>query len=169
MQLSGQLDSPELYAHGLSRADICRLGYLLAAPPLIQILTNTKAPYNVSLPTASLASEAVSTAGLVSMANAVSTLNTNRTRLIDGLNAIPGIGRILGANDANFVLAQVVDSEGKASNPRAQEVYKTMAEHRGVVVRYRGSEKGCEGCLRVTVGTDTEVENALGQLKDLLS
>jgi histidinol-phosphate aminotransferase len=103
------------------------------------------------------------------MANAVASLNANRTKLIAGLESIPGIGRILGANDANFVLAQVIDAEGKASNKRAQEVYKTMAEHRGVVVRYRGSEIGCEGCLRVTVGTETEVEKALQQLGDLLA
>jgi histidinol-phosphate aminotransferase len=145
-----------------------RLGYLLAPPPLIQILTNTKAPYNVSLPTASLAQQAVSTAGLASMANAVNILNKNRDVLIAGLNEIPGIGAILGGNHANFVVAQVIDKEGKPSNERAVSVYKTMAEHRGVVVRYRGSENGCEGCLRITVGTEEEVETALKQLGDLL-
>lgn len=103
------------------------------------------------------------------MANAVATLNANRNKLIEGLVAIPGIGRTLGGNDANFVLAQVVDAEGNPSNPRALDVYKTMAEHRGVVVRYRGSENGCEGCLRVTVGTEVEVETALKQLGDLLA
>lgn len=103
------------------------------------------------------------------MANAVAKLNANRTKLIAGLKSIPGIGRILGRNDANFVLAQVIDAEGKPSNPRAQSVYKTMAEHRGVVVRYRGSEIGCEGCLRVTVGTEAEVETALQQMKELLA
>jgi histidinol-phosphate aminotransferase len=30
---------------------------------------------------------------------------------------------------------------------------------RGIVVRDRGKEAGCEGCLRITVGT--EVENKL--------
>lgn len=103
------------------------------------------------------------------MANAVATLNANRKKLIEGLEAIPGVGRILGGNNANFVLAQVIDAEGKPSNPRALDAYKTMAEHRGVVVRYRGSEKGCEGCLRVTVGTESEVETALKQLGELLA
>jgi histidinol-phosphate aminotransferase len=145
-----------------------RLGYLLAPPPLIQILTNTKAPYNISLPTASLASQAVSSAGLESMASAVQTLNKNRDTLIAGLKEIPGIGAILGGNHANFVMAQVVDKDGKPSNERAVKAYKTMAEQRGVVVRYRGGEIGCEGCLRVTVGTEEEVETALTQLRDLL-
>jgi histidinol-phosphate aminotransferase len=144
-----------------------RLGYLIAPPPLVQILTNTKAPYNISLPTASLAISAVSTPGLVAMANAVSTLNVNRTTLIDGLKRIKGVGAILGGNHANFVLAQILDEDGKPSNIKAGHVYKTMAESRGVVVRYRGNEAGCEGCLRITVGTEDEVAQALKQLEDL--
>ncbi|KAK1924814.1 putative histidinol-phosphate transaminase [Papiliotrema laurentii] len=146
-----------------------RLGYLLAPPPLVQILTNTKAPYNISLPTASLALSAVSSEGLASMASAVDTLNKNRDALIQGLREIPAIGEILGGNHANFVLAQVLDESGRPSNTRAVEVYRTMAESRGVVVRYRGNEKGCEGCLRVTVGTEEECRQAVDQMKQLLA
>lgn len=101
------------------------------------------------------------------MANAVNTLNANRQILIDGLREIPGIGEILGGNAANFVMAQVT-KDGRPSNERAISVYKTMAEHRGVVVRYRGGEIGCEGCLRVTVGSEKEVKAVLKQLGDLL-
>ncbi|KAF6757759.1 hypothetical protein DFP72DRAFT_890578 [Ephemerocybe angulata] len=44
----------------------------------------------------------------------------------------------------------------KADSERAQKVYKYLAEQVGVVVRYRGNELGCEGCLRVTIGTEEE-------------
>ncbi|WWD15927.1 histidinol-phosphate transaminase [Kwoniella shandongensis] len=145
-----------------------RLGYLVAPPPLIQILTNTKAPYNVSLPTASLATAALSTEGLATMSRAVATLNINRKALIEELKNTKGVGRILGGNNANFVLAEILDSEGKPSNQKAVEVYKTMAESKGVVVRFRGSERGCEGCLRVTVGTEEECKEAVKQLAALL-
>lgn len=145
-----------------------RLGYLLASPPLIQILTNTKAPYNISLPTASLAAAAVSTPGLLSMSRAVAMLNENRKYLIKALSETKGIGRILGGNHANFVVAQVVDAEGKPSNKLALHVYKTMAESRGVVVRFRGTEIGCEGCLRVTVGTEDECKTAVEQIRAVL-
>jgi histidinol-phosphate aminotransferase len=149
---------------------IYSLGYLLAPPPLIQILTNTKAPYNVSVPTASIAAAAVSDAGLAVMHKSVATLNANRDYLLETLPTIPSIGKILGGNHANFVLVQVLDGpDGNVSNKRAVEVYKTMAESRGVVVRYRGGEIGCEGCLRVTVGTRTECEEVIKQLKDLLA
>ena len=146
----------------------CRLGYLLAPPPLIQILTNTKAPYNISLPTASLAQSALSLPGLTSMARAVFTLNENRSLLISLLQDIPNVGRILGGNSANFVLVQIL-KDGKPNNEVAVTVYKTMAESRGVVVRFRGGEKGCEGCLRITVGTEAECREAVKQLSALLS
>lgn len=102
------------------------------------------------------------------MSNNVETLSVNRSNLIKSLSQMKGVGRILGGNQANFVLAEVVDEEGRPSNKRAVEVYKTMAESRGVVVRFRGSEKGCEGCLRITVGTDEECNEALKHLEELL-
>ncbi|KAF8755597.1 Histidinol-phosphate aminotransferase [Rhizoctonia solani] len=44
-----------------------RLGVAIAQPPLIQILTNTKAPYNISTPSASLALAALSPDGIATM------------------------------------------------------------------------------------------------------
>lgn len=149
-----------------------RLGYLLAPPPLIQILTNTKAPYNVSVPTASIAHQAVSSAGLASMQRTVEELTNNRSFLIEQLQTIPAVGRIIGGNHANFVLVEILDKAreqgGKPDNQRAVKVYKEMAEHRGVVVRFRGHEIGCEGCFRITVGTRKECETLLEQLRELL-
>ncbi|WWC90015.1 histidinol-phosphate transaminase [Kwoniella dendrophila CBS 6074] len=145
-----------------------RLGYLLAPPPLIQVLTNTKAPYNISVPTASLAASALSIEGIATMSLNVATLNQNRKNLIASLKNIKSVGRILGENHANFVLFEVLGENGKPDNQKAVEVYKTMAESRGVVVRFRGSERGCEGCLRITIGTAEECAEAIKQISSLL-
>jgi len=51
---------------------------------------------------------------------------------------------------------------------RAQRIYKTMAEDRGLVVRYRGHEHGCAGCLRITVGTREECEAVVSKLRQAL-
>lgn len=144
---------------------------MLAPPPLVQILTNTKAPYNVSVPTAAIAASALTDEGLAAKDETVETLNANRSLLLKELPKIPGIGKILGGNDANFVLVQILDKAdgGKPDNTRAVSVYKTMAESRGVVVRFRGGEIGCEGCLRITVGTKDECEAVLKQLRELLA
>lgn len=65
-------------------------------------------------------------------------------------------------------MAQIC-TDGKPDNVRAAKLYKEMAEHRGVVVRFRGNENGCEGCLRITVGTKEENQEVVKQLKELLT
>lgn len=104
------------------------------------------------------------------MARLVATLNNNRDKLVADLRSIPDVGAVIGGNHANFVMAQVLDKETRQpSSRRAAEVYKIMAESKGVVVRYRGNEIGCEGCLRITVGTAEECDEAVEQLKALLA
>lgn len=57
---------------------------------------------------------------------------------------------------------------GKPSNEVALAVYEGLAEEKGVVVRFRGKEYGCEGCLRITVGTEDECTRFLQELKSVL-
>ncbi|BEI85864.1 hypothetical protein CcaverHIS002_0601510 [Cutaneotrichosporon cavernicola] len=144
-----------------------RLGFLVGSPELVQILTNAKAPYNVSLPTAAIGLQAFSEEGLAIMAANVRVLNANRDALIAEITQIPNIGRVLGGNHANFIVVEIL-KDGKPDTPRAKAVYTEMAENRGVVVRFRGSEIGCEGCLRITVGTEDENKTLLARLRELL-
>jgi len=151
-----------------------RLGIAIAHPSLIQILMNTKAPYNISTPTAHLAHLALSPASLFAMQTKVSTLISSRQHLLSALqsNSLTqlGLGKIIGGNDANFILVPVLNREtGKPDNTRSQKVYKTLAEHEGVVVRYRGGEAGCEGCLRITLGTEEENKYLLKKLEETLT
>ncbi|EST09379.1 Aminotransferase, class I/classII [Kalmanozyma brasiliensis GHG001] len=147
-----------------------RLGIAFAQPPLVQIMNNTKAPYNISSPTAHLASLALSTKGIAQMRENVQTLIRNRDQLISALQTLPGAGAILGANEANFVLVQMLDLEtrSKPDNDVAQMVYKRMAEEMGLVVRNRAKDLGCAGCLRITVGTEEENKRCIELMKGLL-
>ncbi len=80
-----------------------------------------------------------------------------------------GLGRAIGVQDANFIMIPVLTrGSSVADSVRAQRVYKALAEEEGVVVRYRGSEPGCSGCLRITVGTEEDNEIALEKLKKIL-
>ncbi|KAG5637612.1 hypothetical protein H0H81_003946 [Sphagnurus paluster] len=152
-----------------------RLGIALAHPSLIQILSNTKAPYNISTPTAHLAHSALSPASLSLTKTKISTLISQRSALLTAL-ASPelralGVGTPIGGNDANFVLFPILSrsiEEQVPDNSRAQSVYRALAEENGVVVRYRGSEIGCEGCLRFTVGSEEENRIALERLAAVL-
>ncbi|TCD65201.1 hypothetical protein EIP91_002987 [Steccherinum ochraceum] len=120
-----------------------RLGIAIAHPALIQVLTNTKAPYNISAPTASLALSALQPDAVTSMRQKVSQLVASRGALLKELAKLSalGLGPSIGGNDANFVVVPVLEKNGngKPDNTRAHAIYKTLAEEEGVVVRYRGS------------------------------
>ena len=101
-----------------------RLGAAMGQEPLIQLMNNVKAPYNVNKLTIEVAHKAIDDLSLFN-ANKAGIL-AERTRVLAVLATLPMIKRIH-HTDANFILFVV---------PRAQEIYKTMAD-RGIVCRYR--------------------------------
>ncbi|KAI7902865.1 histidinol-phosphate aminotransferase [Cokeromyces recurvatus] len=145
-----------------------RLGIAVGHPDLIQIFNNTKAPYNISTPTALIAKEALSDEGLTKMYDHRKRLIAQRGLLIEKVQTLKGVGRVLGGNDANFILMEILNNNGKADNERALKIYSLMAEKLGVVVRFRGTEYGCEGCLRVTIGTEEENKTLYNMLEKAL-
>lgn len=146
-----------------------RLGIAIAHPALIHVLNNSKAPYNISTPTAHLALRALSPQSLHLKRNKITVLNASRAKLLQSLSTIPAMGAPIGANEANFLMVPVLDKDGKKNTDRALAVYKSLAEEKGVVVRFRGKELGCEACLRITVGTEKENEKVIEQLQEVLA
>jgi histidinol-phosphate aminotransferase len=132
-----------------------RLGVAFAAPQVAALLNNLKAPYNISSPTSAIATAALEEQNLRVMRENRGKILKQRDRLLQEVPKIPGIGRFLGGTDSNFLLVEILDKPrdqgGKPDNPTALAVYETMAGGRGVVVRFRGKEMGCTGCLRITV------------------
>ncbi|KAJ6145316.1 hypothetical protein N7470_009211 [Penicillium chermesinum] len=146
-----------------------RLGVAFTSPEIARLLNSLKAPYNISSPTSALATAALSPANLAVMRSNLARICAQRDRLLRELPQIAGVGRFLGGQDANFLLVQILDTDGKPSNPVALAAYEAMAEKRGVVVRFRGKEYGCEGCLRITVGTEAEVTKFLQEIRVVLA
>ncbi|KAH8921357.1 hypothetical protein BT69DRAFT_1264548 [Atractiella rhizophila] len=160
-----------------------RLGISFQSRALTTILSSTKAPYSLSTPTISLALSALSTSSLQKYRSNLLSLIRSRTSLISNLQSPNfqslGIGKVIGGNDANFVLVQVLDKPqeegGRPDNERAEKMYTYMAENEGggegeekVVVRFRGRELFCEGCVRITVGTESECEVLMTRLSRTL-
>ena len=146
-----------------------RLGAAFADPAVARILNNMKAPYNISNPTSQLAQAALSQKHLGVMTRNKDLIVKQRERLIDELPKIPGIGELHGGTESNFLLYQMLDKpNGKPSNEVALAVYEGLAEEKGVVVRFRGKEYGCEGCLRITVGTEDECTRFLQEIRTVL-
>jgi histidinol-phosphate aminotransferase len=106
------------------------------------------------------------------MQSKIAILNANRVQLIQGLSKITslGVGQVIGGNHANFVVVPILSKNGgEPDNARSGAVYKRLAEDLGVVVRFRGNEYGCKGCLRITVGSEEEVATVLERLEKVLT
>ncbi|KAJ6137469.1 Aminotransferase class I/classII [Penicillium samsonianum] len=145
-----------------------RLGVAYASVEVARLLNSLKAPYNISSPTSALASAALKAPNMAVMHSFRSQIIAQRDRLLRELPTIPGVGQFLGGSDANFLLVEILNTKNQPSNVTALAAYEAMAEKRGVVVRFRGKELGCEGCLRITVGTEPEVTKFLDELRTVL-
>ncbi|KAI0135991.1 histidinol-phosphate aminotransferase [Hypoxylon sp. NC0597] len=146
-----------------------RLGAAFTSPPIARLLNSLKAPYNISSPTSALASYVVSGAGLAVMRSNREKLMQQRDRLLRELPKIKGVGRLRGGTDSNFLLYEMLNAQGEPDNKTALAVYESLAENKGVVVRFRGKEHGCLGCLRITVGTEDEVTRFLKAIEQALA
>lgn len=145
-----------------------RLGAAFASPEVAKLLNSLKAPYNISNPTSQLAIQALQAENLNVMHKNREQIIEQRNRVLESMPKIKGVGRFRGGNSSNFLLVEMCDAEGKPSNEVALQVYERLAERRGVVVRFRGKEPGCFGCLRATIGTEQEVTRFLKELHGVL-
>ncbi len=149
-----------------------RLGAAFTSPEIARLLNNLKAPYNISSPTSAIASAALAPGNIEVMRANRAKILKQRERLLAELPKIEGIGQFLGGQDSNFLLVEILDKPrdrgGKPSNEVALKVYEGLAENKGVVVRFRGKEVGCKGCLRVTVGTEKEVDKLLQEIEQVI-
>ena len=150
-----------------------RLGAAFTSPPIASLLNNLKAPYNISSPTSALACAALQPKNLSVMKSNRENILKQRDRMIHELPKIPGVGRFLGGVDSNFLLAEILNKPrsqgGKPCNENAMAVYQRLAETKRVVVRFRGKEAGCLGSLRITVGTEAEVDKLLEETRAVLT
>lgn len=146
-----------------------RLGAAFTSPEVARLLNSLKAPYNVAQPTSQLAQYALRSKSLAVMRSNLDNIIAQRQRMLTALPKIPGVGRFRGGEAANFLLVEMLDRTGQASNEVALQVYESLAESKGVVVRFRGKELGCLGCLRITVGTEAEITRFLTELENVLA
>lgn len=128
-----------------------RLGMAFASEAIIEVYNKVKAPYNIGQATQELVLKALEETEQVN--DMIRLLVTMREQLVRELGSLPLVRKVY-PSDANFLLVKVGD---------AKAVYQYLLED-GIVVRDRSRVELCEGCLRITVGT--EAENA-GLIKAL--
>ncbi|HEU5002766.1 MAG TPA: histidinol-phosphate transaminase [Actinomycetota bacterium] len=133
-----------------------RIGYLIAQAPVIQEVLKVRLPYHLSSLTQAAALTALEHAE--ELESTVVTMRHERGRLWDELSTTRGITAF--PSRANFILFRCDAVE-------AATVWQRLLD-RGVLVRDFSSTQGCEGCLRVSVGTAEQDERFLQALSEAL-
>lgn len=131
-------------AHALAGA---RVGIALAHPDLAAVLRRVQAPYPVAAPVAGLALAALTPEALAQTRSRVGRTLVLRDQVGRWLRDLPGV-RAVYASDANFLLVRAEDPDGMLASLVGA----------GVVVRDLRHQPGLPDALRVTIGTDTEME-----------
>ena len=124
-----------------------RIGLAVADPAVISLMSKVKYPYNINVVAQKMALMKLDEAA---KDKAVAEIVGQRFRLEKELAKCPEVKGIY-SSDANFLLVRF-------DNP--DEVYGRLLAG-GVIVRNRSKVPGCEGCLRITVGTPAENDRLL--------
>lgn len=139
-----------------------RFGYLVADPVFVEMLRKVKDSYNTDAISIAAATAAMSDQEWL-RAN-VSKILSTRSRLESGLR---DLGFDVIPSQANFVW-------GTRSDRPVKPIYEALRAQ-GILVRYmdytQSATQGCDGWgdgLRISVGTDSEIEALLLILKGIL-
>ncbi len=139
-------------AYGLASL---RIGALFANPQLIGYLRKVSSPYNVNGVALAVLPEALADTEY---------LNWYITQVHQGRERVFAVLRELSVRTwpsaANFVLMDI--------GPRHKELCTRMRE-RGVLLRDRSADPGCDGYVRITVGVEEHVTRGIEALRAVLA
>ena len=138
-------------AYGLANL---RVGLLAGPVELMQHLRKAASPYNVN--GVALAAVAASIDDTEYIDWYVEQMATGRARIEKALDHMR-VPRW--PSHANFVLMHI--------GPRHKQLVEAMRA-RGVLVRDRSSDPGLDGCVRITVGVEDQVDTGIAALRDSL-
>ncbi len=133
-----------------------RLGFAVAHEALIEGMMKVRDSYPVSAP--AIAGGTAAMADQEWLRQNVGRIKATRARLIQTLD---GMGCACRPSQANFVLARM--PEGRD----AGGVFEALFE-RKILVRYF-RQRRLDDCLRISVGTDEEIDALLGAMRQILA
>jgi histidinol-phosphate aminotransferase len=138
-------------AYGLANL---RVGMVAGQARLIGFLRKVSSPYNVNGVALAVLPDALADEDY--LAWYVEQIRIGRERIMAGLDAlnVPYF-----PSEANFVLMNI--------GPKHKELVAAMRS-RGVLLRDRSTDPGCDGFVRITVGVDAQVTTGLAALAESL-
>lgn len=127
-----------------------RLGLALADERIVELFSHVKYPYNINI----AAQQIVLQLLMYPIDEDLAEIKSQRAEVAEELAKLPFVKRIY-PSDANFLLVKVDDADA---------VYEHLIADR-IIVRNRNRVKGCEGCLRITIGLSGENVKLIESLK----
>lgn len=126
-----------------------RVGLALADRRVVELFSQVKYPYNINVATMSIVS------GLLSKGidAEVEQIKQQRAVVAEALKGFAYVEKVY-PSDANFLLVKVSDADA---------LYDHLIGD-GIIVRNRNRVKGCEGCLRITIGLAEENDKLIKSL-----
>jgi histidinol-phosphate aminotransferase len=131
-----------------------RIGALLGAAEQISAIRRAASPYNVNAVALACLPAALHDQSFVQ--RYVDQVRQGRERLQDELRSL---GIRYWPSYANFVLAKVGEHRAFVDEMR----------RRGVLVRDRSQDAGCEGCVRITVGAAEHMDQLLAAIRETIA
>ncbi|RKF20449.1 histidinol-phosphate transaminase [Alginatibacterium sediminis] len=130
-----------------------RCGFTLAHPAVIQMLSKVIAPYPIARPVADIAAQALSCEGVELMQQRVAKLNQIRDDFAKSINTLRLVDYIFPAT-ANYLLVRFVDSVN---------VFQKLSQQ-GIVLRDFASKARLANCVRISIGSEAEMQRTLDAL-----
>lgn len=128
-----------------------RVGLALASKQVVGLMSQVKYPYNINLATMAIVSELMEN----SIDDKVEQIKSQRTLVAEKLAQSSVVKKIY-PSDANYLLVEV---------DYADAMYDFLIS-RGIIVRNRNRVRGCEGCLRITIGLPEENKRLLESIAE---
>lgn len=125
-----------------------RLGMAFANPLIIEQLNKIKAPYNINALTQAFALKQLQQESVNN--SRIRSIVAEREVLANALQEIPAVTKVY-PSESNFLLVQFKN---------AGATYRWLLKN-GIVVRNRSKEPGCDGCLRISIGTPQQSRQLL--------
>ncbi|WP_068474607.1 histidinol-phosphate transaminase [Saccharicrinis aurantiacus] len=129
-----------------------RLGMAFASPKIVSVFNHIKYPYNINILTQQKAFDLLQNPEAKD--EWVNILNNEKEILKENLSQFSFVEKIY-PSDANYLLI-------KTEKPLA--IYDFLVGQ-GIIIRNRSTVSLCEGCLRITIGSESENASLLDALK----
>ena len=127
-----------------------RLGLALADERIVALFSQVKYPYNINI----AAQQIVMQLLMYPIDEDLAEIKSQRAEVAEELAKLPFVKHIY-PSDANFLLVKVDDADA---------VYNHLIADK-IIVRNRNRVKGCESCLRITIGLGGENVKLIESLK----